>query len=173
MIPSDHFVRFYNEIFKFLLKKGGQDALEEYFLEISRHQETHCLELFKKGLQGMIDYWATIKEEENCDSDGVVIQGKHGLISKGFMNGCPSLTKVIDNDAEPCREYCLHCPGWVLPLMSKVNIYYVYDLISLDMPRCQTTICEHIEDAREILKTVLKRHNGDRTLVKWNFPEED
>ena len=66
-----------------------------------------------------------------------------------------------------------NCPGWVLPLMSKVGYYYVYNLIDLQMPRCQAMICEHIEDAREQLKLVLKRHKGDRTLVKWNFPEED
>ena len=67
MIPSDHFVRFYNEVFKFL-DKQGDGALEKYYLEISRHQELHCLELFKtKGLQGMYDYWEHIRIEENCD----------------------------------------------------------------------------------------------------------
>lgn len=172
MIPSDHFVKFYNEIFKYLIRQGD-GALDEYFLEISRHQETHCLELFKRGLPGMYDYWMTIKIEENCDIDIYIEQGKHGKILKSFMNGCPSLAKVIDNDAGPCREYCYHCPGWVLPLMSKVGYYYIDDLIALDMPRCQSTICEHIEDAREQLKIILKRHNGDRTLVKWNFPETD
>ena len=43
MIPSDHFVRFYNEVFKFLDEKNG---LEKYYLHISKHQELHCLELF-------------------------------------------------------------------------------------------------------------------------------
>ena len=43
MIPSDHFVRFYNEVFKFLDNQGG---LEAYYEEISRHQELHCLQLF-------------------------------------------------------------------------------------------------------------------------------
>ena len=38
MIPSDHFVRFYNEVFKFL-DKQGDGALEKYYLEISRHQD--------------------------------------------------------------------------------------------------------------------------------------
>ena len=61
MIPSDHFVRFYNEIFKFLEKKG-EGCLEDYFKAISRHQETLCMELFSKGLQGMVDYWKTIKK---------------------------------------------------------------------------------------------------------------
>ena len=54
MIPSDHFVRFYNEVFKFLDEKG---KLQEYYDEISRHQEFHCLETFREQkLQGVYDY---------------------------------------------------------------------------------------------------------------------
>lgn len=40
MIPSDHFTRFYNEVFKFL-ESQGEEALEAYFLEISKNQERH------------------------------------------------------------------------------------------------------------------------------------
>ena len=35
MIPSDHFVRFYNEVFKFLDEQNG---LEKYYHHISKHQ---------------------------------------------------------------------------------------------------------------------------------------
>ena len=63
MIPSDHFVRFYNEVFKFLDEKG---ALKPYYGEIARHQELHCLETFtRNGLRGMYDYWEHIRIEEN------------------------------------------------------------------------------------------------------------
>ena len=43
MIPSDHFTRFYNEVFKFLEKQGEED-LKKYWLEISKNQEKHTLE---------------------------------------------------------------------------------------------------------------------------------
>jgi hypothetical protein len=66
MIPSDHFVRFYNEVFKFLDKENG---LEKYYREISRHQELHCYKLFmEKGLEGMEEYWGHIRVEDNCVS---------------------------------------------------------------------------------------------------------
>ena len=69
MIPSDHFTRFYNEVFKFLEKQGEED-LQAYWLEISKNQEKHTLELFReKGLQGMYEYWDHIRIEENCDLD--------------------------------------------------------------------------------------------------------
>ena len=50
MIPSDHFTRFYNEVFKFLEKQGEND-LQTYRLVIRINQDKHTLELFmKKGL---------------------------------------------------------------------------------------------------------------------------
>ena len=44
--------------------------LKEYWLEISKNQEKHTVELFKeKGLKGMYEYWDHIRVEENCDLD--------------------------------------------------------------------------------------------------------
>ena len=96
MIPSDHFTRFYNEVFKFLERQGEAD-LERYFLEISHNQEKHILELIQKeGFEGMYKYWSVIRDEENCELD-------LGYDDKKFelrMHLCPSLTKAQDNDDE-------------------------------------------------------------------------
>ena len=136
MIPSDHFVRFYNEVFKFLDEKKG---LQAYYEEISRHQELHCLELFRrKGLRGVYDYYVKIRKEENCDMD-LILNG-HELILK--MNKCPSLSKALNNDAGACRKYCLHCPGWTSRVYKKAGLYQVYDLMGLENPQC----CEWILD---------------------------
>lgn len=145
MIPSDHFVRFYNEVFKFLEKRGEKD-LRDYWLEISRHQEIHCLELFKaKGLKGMAEYWTHIKEEENCD---MTIREFDDHI-EFEMHKCPSLSKVLDNDASPMERYCDHCPGWCIPLIRKAGFYPVYDLISRKEPRCRCSIFKNEKDAEK------------------------
>jgi hypothetical protein len=47
VIPSDHFTRFYNEVFKFL-ERQGEEHLDAYFLEISKNQENHILELIRE-----------------------------------------------------------------------------------------------------------------------------
>ena len=61
MIPSDHFVRFYNEVFKFLDERNG---LKDFYLEISRHQEAHCLGLYRKlGIRGLYEYYRKIRKE--------------------------------------------------------------------------------------------------------------
>ena len=148
MIPSDHFVRFYNEVFKFLDKKND---LENYFKTISRHQEQHCLDLFcRKGIAGMKEYWGIIAREENIvkKSEGVVTDTK--MLSGG--NICPSLSKNLDNDAGVCEKYCRHCPGWVMPIFTKSGFYCVYDLIDLLKPTCSMNVFAIKEEAEEFKK---------------------
>ena len=136
MLPSDHFVRFYSEVFKFL-EKQGSGHLEKYWLEISHHQERHCLELFKeKGLQGMYDYWEHIRIEENCD---LTLKLSDDCLHSR-MNKCPSLSKVLDSDAEPSKRYCEHCAGWVGPLLLKAGYYYVTVTGEPDVPQCESWI---------------------------------
>ena len=66
MLPSDQFVLFYNEIFKFL-EKIGPEARQKYYARVSERQAQFCLKLFQeKGLDGMREYWGRIKVEENC-----------------------------------------------------------------------------------------------------------
>ncbi len=163
MIPSDHFVRFYAEVFKFLEKRGPEE-LDAYYREISRHQELHCLEKFRTcGLQGMYDYWEHIRIEENCDMT-MTLDGDSLHLA---MNVCPSLSKVLDNDAPPCASYCDHCPGWVLPLMTKAGYHVVYDLVSRTEPRCDMYVFADAAKARAKRDELAKVRSLD--LIPSNF----
>ncbi|MBI4922709.1 MAG: hypothetical protein HY834_13260 [Devosia nanyangense] len=156
MIPSDHFTRFYNEVFKFLERQGEAD-LERYFLEISKNQEKHILELIReKGFEGMRQYWSVIKDEENCDLDIDVNEDRFEL----RMNLCPSLTKAKDNDAETFGRYCDHCAGWVGPIMDKTGYHLVYDVIDRNKPQCVMRIYKDEAKAREAEMDV-------RLLMGW------
>jgi hypothetical protein len=136
MIPSDHFVRFYNEVFKYLDNRND-GSLEKYWQHISLHQERHCLELFKsKGLQGMYEYWEHIRIEENCDMT-LTLHSDH---LETHMLKCPSLSKAIENDAGPFTKYCDHCPGWIGPLLRRAGFYLVYDMIDRTKPQCSMYI---------------------------------
>lgn len=159
MIPSDHFVRFYNEVFKFLDEKND---LEAYYLHISRHQEFHCLELFRdKGLAGIYEYYLKIRKEENCDLE---MELKEHELSF-FMRKCPSLSKAIDNDAGVCPKYCLHCSGWLIPLLTKAGLYVIYDMMAPDDPRCRMRIFDDLEVAKEAQKDL----TGFSDAVRCNF----
>lgn len=166
MIPSDHFVMFYNEIFKYLVRQGDA-VLQEYYRTISEHQATHCLKLFQeKRIPGIVEYYEMIRREENCDMD---IINENNEVYKTVMHNCPSLRKVLESDGGACPVYCDHCPGWLMPLLTRCNLYYVKDVIAYDMPRCQTGIFESPDKARKFRELVLKRHPGHPELVISNF----
>lgn len=145
MIPSDHFPRFYNEVFKFI-EQQGEKELEDYFLEISKNQENHLLDLIReKGFEGMLQYWSVIREEENCELDLGYDEDKFEL----HMHQCPSLPKAQDSDAGPWARYCDHCAGWIGPIMDKTGYHLVYDVIDRDKPQCHMRIYKDEAKARE------------------------
>ena len=171
MIPSDHFVRFYNEVFKFLDSCGG---LEPYYKEISRHQELHCLDLFrKKGLKGIYEYYNRIKHEENCVLNITLEDDKLTSV----MERCPSLSKVLDNDAAPCEKYCDHCSGWSIPLYTKCGIYYVQNMMGRTIPSCtsvRTCSKEIAEKTRtEFLKSGVPEELINSNLSDWEEVERN
>ena len=163
MIPSDHFVRFYNEVFKFL---DEHDGLNEYYQEISRHQDLHCLELFRtKGLQGVYDYYCVIRKEENCDMD-IELNG-HELVLR--MNKCPSLSKAKDNDAGLCRKYCLHCPGWVQPVYKRAGFFEIYDIGDLEEPSCTEWIYDDLALAQKKYRSLLNTIPAERLFISFEI----
>lgn len=164
MIPSDHFVRFYNEVFKFLDERG---ALEPYYREISRHQELHCLENFRKsGLKGVMKYYEKIRIEENCGMELELLPDRMIL----RMDKCPSLSKVLDSDAEPCPKYCDHCGGWGIPLHTKCGIYYVGNMIDRAEPRCEIVYTESRKVAEEAYRKFLDE-GCSRDLIQTNLDD--
>jgi len=170
MIPSDHFVRFYNEVFKFL---DGRNALEPYYREISRHQELHCLDLFRRErLKGVLKYYERIRIEENCGMELVSLPDRVIL----RMTRCPSLSKVLDGDAEPCPRYCDHCGGWEVPLLTKCGIYYIGNMISRTEPRCDIVYTESREVARQVYRELIDAGTPpdliDTNLDDWEKVEK-
>ena len=162
MIPSDHFVRFYNEVFKFLAQ-AGESHLTDFWREIGRHQESHCLKLFREnGLQGMYDYWERIRIEENCDLQMTLLDDHVEM----DMRKCPSLTKNMDNDADCFERYCDHCPGWIGHVLTAAGYWMVYDVIDRRQPRCVNYIYQDRTTAEQKLREL--RQSG-HALVFTNF----
>ena len=83
----------------------------------------------------------------------IVIEGVNGSLDDEKlelrMNVCPSLSKVLDNDAEPMKRYCDHCAGWIGPLIDKVDHHLVYDVIDRNKPQCVVKIFKDKEKAIE------------------------
>jgi hypothetical protein len=145
MIPSDHFVRYYNEVFK-ALEALGHDHLVRYWRALGELQKRELAERFRQGgLPACHAYWARILEEENC-------VGRLALTGDYFefrMDRCPSLSKVLDNDAAPSEWYCDHCLGWVEPVMEAAGLYAVLDMHSRHEPHCVLRVYSDPEKARQ------------------------
>jgi len=160
MIPSDHFVRFYNEVFKFLVGRGPDDV-RRYYDRVSRNQEYHCLDLFReRGIRGMYEYWERIRVEENCDMANHLEDDCYWF---EFFS-CPSLSKAMDNDAGACPQYCNHCPGWILPIMTKTGHFAVYDLVSRTEPRCTMFVYRDRSKAERKRAELVALHGVDVVL---------
>lgn len=136
MIPSDHFVRYYNEVFK-ALSERGHEHLVAYWRDIGRWQIKELGERFRKGgLQACYEYWNWTREEENCEAELTLTDDYFDY----RMHKCPSLGKVTDNDATPSPLYCDHCMGWILPVMEYTGLYAVMDMHSRTEPHCHFRI---------------------------------
>jgi hypothetical protein len=44
-------------------------------------------------------------------------------------------------------KYCDHCPGWILPLMTKCGFFVVYNLIDRKKPMCEMYVYNSMENA--------------------------
>ena len=151
MIPSDHFVRFYNEVFK-ALEELGHEHLVAYWRELGRLQTLELAESFRAGgLQAAYDYWRRILEEENCE-------GELTLTDEYFefrMRRCPSLSKLLDSDAAPCELYCDHCMGWVEPVMEASGLHAVLDMHSRTAPHCLLRVYQDEEKAEAFAREAI------------------
>lgn len=167
MIPSDHFVYFYNEIFK-ELEKLGPEALDKYYARVADRQAYFTLEAFKRdGLKGMYDYWERIRVEENCEMINELDE-KRGFYQSRMIK-CPSLSKALESDAGPCRAYCNHCPGWVNRVISRAGYYACYNLVGRDVPQCMYFVSKDRKLVEAKKEKWLAEYGAD--LVYDNFDQ--
>ena len=163
MMPSDQFVLFYNEIFKFL-EKRGMDELRRYYARVSERQEEFCLPLFRKGLKGINEYRDRIRVEENCKT--------RNILGENYIEGgqlvCPSLTKALASETGACLHYCDHCPGWALPIYTKAGFFCVYDIVSRTTPTCYMLVTKDRVVAEAKFNERLATSGAD--LVSTNMP---
>jgi hypothetical protein len=145
VIPSDHFVRFYNEVFK-ALQERGHEHLVAFWRELGRLQTLELADRFRSGgLQACHDYWARIIHEENCEADIALTEDYLDF----RMRKCPSLSKAMDNDAAACDLYCDHCMAWVEPVMQAAGLHAVMDMESRTEPHCVFRVYKDPAKAKE------------------------
>ena len=144
MISCTEFIPLYSEFFKFLEKKGGHDAVMDYWIHISDDSigdKTNPNSLAYKceklgGFEGAIAYWGHTLTEEACDLFEYTDMEKRFRIS--HMRHCPSrgMLNALGH-IEPYYDYCSHCNVIYERVLKNYGIKYERDNSLVDKAQCR------------------------------------
>lgn len=139
MISCTEFIYSYSELFKFIEKKGGKDAIRTYWEHISdnyvKERLGACVE--KDGIEGCYNYWAKSLSEEAADFR-MTLDGDTFTIE---MFHCPSKGRLLDcKRITPYPDYCKHCDLLYRRVVEPLGLDYDYDMSEVDYARCKLTI---------------------------------
>lgn len=139
MISCTEFIPAYNELFRFLDRKSGRQAVYDYWnLSFDPDRAPINQYLSKSGLRGCWEYWSHTLNEEAADFT-MILDEEAGYF-KLEMHHCPSKGRLLKLDQiEPFDEYCLHCDLYRLSV-EKHGLVYEYDFSRTDKAQCSLLI---------------------------------
>ena len=149
MISCTEFIPIYSEFFKFIEKRGGHDAVIEYWTHISNTSigdKTNPNSLAYKcerlgGFDGAIAYWGHTLTEEACDLYQIIDQDKK--LKYQHMRHCPSRGMLNElSHVEPYYDYCSHCNVIYSLVLEKYGITYIRDNSKIDCAECRSLLYE-------------------------------
>ncbi len=184
MISCTEFIPLYSEFFKFLEKKGGHDAVMEYWIHISDTSigdKTNPNSLAYKcerlgGFEGAIAYWGHTLKEEACDL--FEIEHKKQRYKYRLMRHCPSRGMLNDlRHIEPYYDYCSHCNVLYSRILEKYDIVYERDHSKIANAQCCTMLYEKGNkppfDFRKITDEQIEELKKDPDVVVFDMKSED
>lgn len=142
MISCTEFIPAYSELFKYLEKRGGKQAVRDYWARISEGGVSKLeKEVAANGLKGCWNYWAHALNEEAADFTMTLDEEKGEFIID--MHHCPSKGRLIDEPhIEPYEDYCLHCPALYKGIVEAYGFTYDMDLTGTDRAACSVVISD-------------------------------
>jgi len=150
MISCTEFIPLYSEFFKYLEKKGGPDAVMEYWYYISDNSigdKTNpnslasFIERVETPFEGAINYWNHTLTEEACDQYKIIDKNNH--LCYGHMRHCPSrgMLNALEH-IEPYHNYCKHCDIIYQRVLDKYGIVHEMDFSRISNAECNSLIYE-------------------------------
>ena len=109
MLPCSDFIPAYSELFKFLEARGGREAVEDFWNDLSDRFLGNLRELVREhGLRGCWLYWSHTLNEEAADFT-MELDEEAGRFQIA-MHHCPSMGRLLELEhLEPYADYCRHC----------------------------------------------------------------
>ncbi|MCR4719914.1 MAG: hypothetical protein K5768_09830 [Firmicutes bacterium] len=149
MISCTEFIPLYSEFFKFLEKKGGQDAVMKYWIYLSDRNigdktNPNSLASFCErlgGFEGARAYWSHTLTEEACDLYKIYEPEKRYIFE--HIRRCPSRGMLNSLEhIEPYHNYCEHCNVIYQRVLDKYGIVYERDHSKVDNAECFSILYE-------------------------------
>jgi hypothetical protein len=140
MISCTEFIPAYSELFKFLEKKGGKDAVVAYWQHLSdTGLDTLRNEVKAHGIRGCYRYWTHTLNEEAADFT-MTLDEDAGEFSID-MHFCPSKGRLLEfRHIEPYPDYCGHCDLLYRSVLEPLGLDYDIDLSKCGEAACRLTV---------------------------------
>jgi hypothetical protein len=140
VISCTEFIPAYSELFRYLEKKGGKNAVVDFWNFLSDTYLAGLRDLVVKyGLRGCWLYWSQTLNEEAADFS-MELDEKGGEF-RIVMHHCPSKGRLLElGHIEPYRDYCEHCDVLYRRVLEPLGYDYEVDLSQTDQARCSVAI---------------------------------
>lgn len=140
MISCTEFIPAYSELFKYLEKKGGQEAVRDFWNYLSDHFLKNLKGLVEEnGLRGCWLYWSHTLNEEAADFT-MTLDEEAGEFSIA-MHRCPSKGLLLNlSHVDPYHDYCSHCDALYRRVLEPMGFEYSLDMSRVGQATCRLTV---------------------------------
>jgi len=140
MIPCTDFIPAYSELFKYLERRGGKEAVVDFWAYLSDNFLGNLKALVEEhGIRGCWLYWSHTLNEEAADFT-MELDEEAGVFSI-TMHRCPSKGRLLEySHIEPYRDYCGHCDLLYRRVLEPLGYEYDIDLSESDRARCRVVV---------------------------------
>lgn len=140
MISCRDFIPAYSELFKFLEKKGGREAVHGYWCYLSDKFLGNLNDyVAKNGIKGCWMYWSKTLNEEAADFT-MELNEEEGWF-RILLHECPSMKRLITTEhIEPYHDYCEHCNVLYRRVLDKYGLQTELNMSTCKQARCSVVI---------------------------------
>lgn len=136
MISCTEFIPAYSELFKFLHRLGGKEAVEDFWNNLSDRFLGNLRDLVEEhGIRGCWLYWSHTLNEEAADFT-MELDEENGEF-RVQMHHCPSKGRLLEyKHITPYPEYCRHCDVLYRRVLEPLGYEYHFDDSRTDQAAC-------------------------------------
>jgi hypothetical protein len=139
MISCTEFIPAYSELFKFIDRKSGRQAVYDYWTWLFQPEKSPLNDLLAEhGMMGIWKNWYVVYTEEACDN--TMIHNEREGWHASCMHSCPSKGRFEKlGYMEPFDEYCKHCDSYEI-VLGKYGVKHCMDYRGNEQATCRSII---------------------------------